>query len=121
MSMFWFNPRGPKLPPEQQQRVAELPRPELPQPVPLRQQRLVVLDLETTGLHLKRDLVIAIGAVVIEDGAIDYSQQFECTLCRQVKVNESVLIHGIAPSSLSVFPLHREILTTVIAELRRSP
>ena len=74
MSMFWFNPRGPKLPPEQQQRVAELPRPELPQPVPLRQQRLVVLDLETTGLHLKRDLVIAIGAVVIEDGAIDYSQ-----------------------------------------------
>ena len=24
-------------------------------------------------------------------------------------------------SSLSVFPLHREILTTVIAELRRSP
>ena len=26
-----------------------------------------------------------------------------------------------APSSLSVFPLHREILTTVIAELRRSP
>jgi len=25
------------------------------------------------------------------------------------------------PSSLSDFPLHREILTTVIAELRRSP
>ena len=61
----------------------------------------MVLDLETTGLHLKRDLVIAIGAVVIEDGAIDYSQQFECTLCRQVKVNESVLIHGIAPSELA--------------------
>ena len=31
--------------------------------------------------------------------------------------------HGTSqrPSSLSVFPLHREILTTVIAELRRSP
>ena len=39
--------------------------------------------------------------MVIEDGAIDYSQQFECTLCRQVKVNESVLIHGIAPSELA--------------------
>ena len=60
MSMFWFNSRGPKLPPEQQQRIDELPLPLAPQTVPLRQQRLVVLDLETTGLHLKRDLVIAI-------------------------------------------------------------
>ena len=101
MSMFWFNPRGPKLSLEQQQRVAELQRPSPPKAVPLREQRLVVLDLETTGLHLKRDLVIAIGAVVIENGAIAYSQQFECTLCRQVKVNESVLIHGIAPSELA--------------------
>ncbi len=101
MSMFWFNPRGPKLPPEQQQRIAELPKPCLPQAIPLRQQRMVVLDLETTGLHLKRDLVIAIGAVTIEDGAISYSKQFECTLCRQVKVTESVLIHGIAPSELA--------------------
>ena len=82
MSMFWFNPRGPKLSLEQQQRVAELQRPSPPKAVPLREQRLVVLDLETTGLHLKRDLVIAIGAVVIENGAIAYSQQFECTLCR---------------------------------------
>ena len=101
MSMFWFNPRGPKLPPEQQQRLDELPPALPPAAVPLRQQRMVVLDLETTGLHLKRDLVIAIGAVVIEDGAIDYAQQFECTLCRQVKVTESVLIHGIAPSELA--------------------
>lgn len=101
MSMFWFNPRGPKLSPELQERLAELPRPSPLGAVPLNKQRLVVLDLETTGLHLKRDLVISIGAVTIEDGAIDYSQQFECTLCRQVKVTESVLIHGIAPSALA--------------------
>jgi DNA polymerase-3 subunit epsilon len=101
MSMFWFNPRGPKLPPEQQERLARLPRLTPLKTVPLNKQRMVVLDLETTGLHLKRDLVISIGAVTIEDGAIDYSQQFECTLCRQVKVTESVLIHGIAPSALA--------------------
>jgi len=101
MSMFWFNPRGPKLTPEQQQRLAKLPRPAPLGAVPLSKQRMVVLDLETTGLHLKRDLVISIGAVAIEDGAIDYAQQFECTLCRQVKVTESVLIHGIAPSELA--------------------
>ncbi|MFC3608403.1 3'-5' exonuclease [Stutzerimonas tarimensis] len=101
MNMSWFSPRGPKLTPEQQQRVAELPRPDRLDTAKLRDRRLVVLDLETTGLHLKRDLVISIGAVTIEDGAIDFSQQFECTLCRQVKFTESVLIHGIAPSALA--------------------
>lgn len=99
--MTWFHPRGPKLTLDQQQRLANLARPAAPGEVALRAQRMVVVDLETTGLHLKRDLIISIGAVTIEDGAIDFSQQFECTLNRQVKVTESVLIHGIAPSELA--------------------
>ena len=49
---------------------------------PLSAQRMVVVDLETSGLNLQRDQLLAIGAVVIEDGAIDLSQQFECTLCQ---------------------------------------
>lgn len=61
----------------------------------------MVLDLETTGLNVNRDIVISIGAVTIEAGAIDMAQQFECTLRRQVEVNEAVLIHGIAPSELA--------------------
>lgn len=101
MNMFWLSPRGPKLTPHQQQRLDELPAAGQADSTPLRRQRMVVLDLETTGLHLKRDKVISIGAVVIENGAIDYSQQFECTLRRQVEVTESVLIHGIAPSELA--------------------
>lgn len=101
MNMFWLNPRSPKLTPPQLQRLDELPLAVQPGAVPLRKQRMVVLDLETTGLHLKRDKVISIGAVTIEDGAIDYSQQFECTLRRHVEVSESVLIHGIAPSELA--------------------
>jgi len=100
MNMFWFNPR-PDLTPEQRLRLAELPRPAPLEATELRRQRMVVLDLETTGLHLKRDQVISIGAVVIENGAIDFSQQFECTLRRDVTVTESVLIHGIAPSELA--------------------
>ncbi|WP_288021862.1 acyl-CoA dehydrogenase family protein, partial [Thauera sp.] len=82
---------------DQQQRLAKLKRPAALDGTPLREQRMVVLDLETTGLHLKRDLVISIGAVTIENAAIDFSQQFECTLNRQIKFSESVLIHGIAP------------------------
>lgn len=84
----------------QRQRLQALPTPPSLH-APLQQQRFVVLDLETTGLNLSRDIVISIGAVTIEKGAIDFSQQFECTLRRQVKVTESVLIHGIAPSELA--------------------
>ncbi len=43
-------------------------------------QRWVVVDLETSGLNLNRDQVLSIGAVVIEDGAVDLSQVFERTL-----------------------------------------
>jgi len=69
---------------------------------PLHAQRFVVLDLETTGLNVDRDIVLSIGAVCIENGAIELAKQFECTLQRRLKsVTESVLIHGIAPSALA--------------------
>ncbi|WP_375538968.1 exonuclease domain-containing protein, partial [Pseudomonas frederiksbergensis] len=65
----------------------------------LREQRWVVLDLETTGLNLNKDRVLSIGAVVIEDGAIDFSQQFERTLqCVDMKLAPSMLIHGLGTS-----------------------
>ena len=84
----------------QRQRLQALPPPPRLD-APLQEQRFVVLDLETTGLNVNRDIVISIGAVTIEAGAIDMAQQFECTLRRQVEVNEAVLIHGIAPSELA--------------------
>jgi DNA polymerase-3 subunit epsilon len=69
---------------------------------PLSAQRMVVVDLETSGLNLQRDQLLAIGAVVIEDGAIDLSQQFECTLCQPGhRAGASTLIHGIAPSAVA--------------------
>jgi len=68
----------------------------------LQQQRFVVLDLETSGLNMRRDVVLSIGAVVIENSAIDLSQQFECTLQREGhQPSASTLIHGIAPSEIA--------------------
>ena len=79
MSLFsWLLPRKtPVLSLDQQQRLLQLP------PAPglgeasLRSQRWVVVDLETSGLNLNRDQVLSIGAMVIEDGAIDLGQAFE--------------------------------------------
>lgn len=103
MSLFsWLRPAGPTLTLEQQQRLARLPSAPTLHDCSLREQRWVVLDLETTGLNLNKDLVLSIGAVVIEDGAIDFSQQFERTLQRHAhKLGPSVLLHGLGPSAIA--------------------
>jgi DNA polymerase-3 subunit epsilon len=103
MSLFsWLRPAGPMLSGELQQRLKDLPVATELGECSLRQQRWVVLDLETTGLNLNKDRVLSIGAVVIEDGAIDFSQQFERTLqCADMKVAPSVLIHGLGPSAVA--------------------
>ena len=103
MNLFsWLRPAQPTLPDALQQRLERLPAPSPLGEGDLREQRWVVLDLETTGLNLNKDQVLSIGAVVIEDGAIDFSQQFERTLqCDQQKLGPSVLIHGLAPSAIA--------------------
>ncbi len=105
MKLFeWLRPRSPKptLGPAESQRLSNLAKPAPFNDKSLRQQRWVVLDLETSGLNLNRDQVLSIGAVVIEDGAVDLSQQFEQTLMRtDHKVSPAVLIHGLAPSVIA--------------------
>jgi len=103
MSAFtWFTGRGPALTQQQLERRRQLSDPAELDERSLRQQRFVVLDLETSGLNLRRDQVLSIGAVVIGQGAIDLSQQFECTLLREGhRASASTLIHGIAPSEIA--------------------
>lgn len=105
MNLFqWLRPRPqqPTLEHRDKQRLANLPAAAPLSENPLRQQRWVVVDLETSGLNMNRDQVLSIGAVVIEDGAIDLSQQFERTLLRtQHKLSPAVLIHGLAPSAIA--------------------
>jgi DNA polymerase-3 subunit epsilon len=103
MSLFsWLRPPGPSLSADLQQRLERLPTDAALGECSLREQRWVVLDLETTGLNMNKDRVLSIGAVVIEDGAIDFRQQFERTLqYPQVKLGPSVLIHGLGPSAIA--------------------
>lgn len=103
MSLFnWFRPAASVLDSTQQQRRDRLPAFTPLDERSLREQRWVVVDVETSGLNLNRDQVLSIGAVVIEDGAIDFSQQFERTLQREGhKLSPSVLIHGLGPSAIA--------------------
>lgn len=93
---------GAQLTEAQQARRECLPPPQALDDTPLHDARLVVMDLETSGLDTRRDKVLSIGAVVIEAGAIDMGSQYESTLYRENhKVTESILIHGIAPSEIA--------------------
>jgi DNA polymerase-3 subunit epsilon len=127
MKLFeWLRP--PKRPqpqaltPRQLMRLTQLPRSKPLSEQPLRDQRWVVLDLETSGLNMSRDEVLSIGALVIEDGAIDFAQQFERTLLRtDHKLNPSVLIHGLGPSAIAAGTEPVEALLDFMEFLGDSP
>ncbi|POF40149.1 DNA polymerase III subunit epsilon [Pseudomonas laurylsulfativorans] len=123
MSLFsWLRPAGPTLPAHLQHRLERLPTAAALSECSLREQRWVVLDLETTGLNLNKDQVLSIGAVVIEDGAIDFRQLFERTLqYPQVKLGPSVLIHGIGPSAIAAGSDPAEALLDLMEYLGDSP
>jgi DNA polymerase-3 subunit epsilon len=58
--------------------------------------RYVVVDVETTGLDMINDRLIAIGACVVEGGRVTLVESFEIVL-RQDRVSskDNILIHGI--------------------------
>lgn len=64
----------------------------------LGQARILVVDLETTGLDMSRDRVLSIGAVAVAGGRIDIGSLFHRVLRQgQVLNRENVLVHGISP------------------------
>ena len=123
MSLFsWLRPSSLVVSADLQQRLANLPALAELSECSLREQRWVVLDLETTGLNMSKDRVLSIGAVVIEDGAIDFSQQFERTLqCRELKLSPSVLIHGLGPSAIAAGSDPAEALLELLEFIGDSP
>lgn len=88
---------GPKVGGAQEARLGlwrDLPEDDLRRPH--REARYVVVDTETTGLDMKRDRVIAIGAAAVAAGRIELAGCFE-TVLRQDRPSPdaNILIHGI--------------------------
>lgn len=63
---------------------------------PLAAQRWIVVDVETTGLNLREDRLLAIGAVAVEGDEIRFERSFEVVL-RQAAASDAgnILIHRI--------------------------
>ncbi len=98
--MSWldrFLGRKPDLTPEQTRRLTAwqaLPSPR--RDTPLGESRYVVVDVESSGLNIRRDRLIAIGAVAVTNGQIRLADSFEIVL-QQARISEkdNILIHGI--------------------------
>lgn len=89
--------RKPELTAQQAERLAAwqgLPAPARDRPI--REGRCVVVDVESSGLNLARDRLIAIGAVAVTQGQIRLDDSLEIVLQQaQVSDKTNILIHGI--------------------------
>lgn len=67
----------------------------------LREVKFTLLDFETTGLNIRKDRPIALGAVTIEMAKIQLGKQFDRILCQPDTVaGEATLIHEIPPEQI---------------------
>jgi DNA polymerase-3 subunit epsilon len=72
--------------------------PAIDERTPLEELRMLIVDVETTGLDPRRDRLLAIGAVSIERGRLQSGAGFEVLLHHeQVSPRDNILVHGIGP------------------------
>jgi DNA polymerase-3 subunit epsilon len=84
--------------------------------------RFVVVDVETSGLSLTKDRLIAIGAVAVVNGKIDLDDSFEVVLQQEVtSTKANILIHGIGGSAQTGGQEPAEALLAFLEYLRKDP
>jgi len=121
--LLHFFSRKPELIPELESRLAAWQS--LPTAGPgaeLETARFVVVDVETSGLILAKDHLIAIGAVAVRAGTVDVGDSFEVVLQQQTASDrENILIHGIGGSAQTGGIPPQEALLAFLEYLGKDP
>jgi len=119
----WIFGAKPELSDDQAQRLARwqaLPEVDLRSPIDA--SRYVVVDVETSGLNVNKDRLIAIGAVAVVNGKIATGDSLEIVLLQQrVSNKENILIHGIGGTAQSEGVPPIDALLTFLEYLGRDP
>jgi DNA polymerase III subunit epsilon len=113
----------PELTPEQAARLAAWQAlPAQDTSAAISECRYVVVDVETSGLNLSKDRLIAIGAVAVHCGNIQLADSLEMVL-RQNRVSDrdNILIHGIGGTAQAEGIPPVEALLTFLEYLGKSP
>ena len=120
--LFGASP-APRLDVAQRERLFDWQRcPDVDLESPHADCRYVVVDVETSGLDMKRDRLIAIGAVAVVGARIDPSDSFAAVLRQDVvSSRENILIHGIGAQAQSEGREPAEALLDFLDYIGKSP
>lgn len=115
--------RKPALTPDQAARLAAWhSQPAVDLQRPLDETRFVVVDVETTGLDLARDRLIAIGAIAVAGSRVVLSDSFEIVLQQKtVSDRDNILVHGIGGTAQREGVPPAEALLRFLEYLGKSP
>ncbi|HQR28167.1 MAG TPA: 3'-5' exonuclease [Nocardioides sp.] len=83
-----------------------------------REAELAVIDVETTGLDLRRDEVISIGVVPVRHGRIAADRWYQVVRPERAIDPEAVKVHALTPGELEAAPPLAGVLPEVRARLR---
>lgn len=87
-----------------------------------RQARYVVVDVETSGLNMKKDRLISIGALAVENSRINFKDAFQVVLRqKEASTRENILIHGIGGSAQTEGEEPVEALLSFLQYIGNSP
>ena len=97
----------------------------LPEPdarLPFETSRMVVVDVESSGLDVRKDRLIAIGAVAVVNGRIALADSLDIVLQQsQVSEKDNILIHGIGGEAQRQGMPPAEALLAFLEFLGKSP
>lgn len=118
----WFG-HGSLLNSEQQRRLdAWQIQPPADLKVPIGGSRCVVVDVETTGLDLRKDRLISIGAVAVVNGKVALGDSFYAVLQQLAASSKgNILLHGIGTSAQLEGEPPAEALLAFLEYLGKSP
>lgn len=93
-----------------------------PDPTPLNTTRLVVFDLETTGLNLRKDKPIAIGAVAVSNYALPLADQYQARIQQSVESSaQAALAHRLARDEIDQAAPPEDVLPGFLNYLADAP
>ena len=118
----WFKSMR-SLPPVMRERIdawRELDEPDLNMGHPL--MRYVVVDVESSGLNLSSDHLIAIGAVTVSGARIAYANSFYSVLRQEKASNDdNILVHRIGGTSQIEGEDPEEVLLRFLEFIGKAP
>ncbi|WP_185992541.1 exonuclease domain-containing protein [Janibacter cremeus] len=87
------------------------------QGTPLAELPLLAIDVETTGLDVGRDRVIAAGWVPVDGTTIDLSGAQRRIVGMRMDVGDSATVHGITDDAIAAGAVPKEVLVEVLEAL----